>query len=134
MPGSGICACGNVCFEYSGEPVLTALCHCTECQRWSGSAFSSNVAVPTAHFSVTKGEPKCWTRLGVVTGKEHHHFFCGDCGTSLYSQPEAMAGVTQIKAGSLRETNIPIGAEIFVTRRQNYVSLVEGAQQATDMP
>lgn len=45
-----------------------------------------------------------------------------------------MAGVTQIKAGSLRETNIPIRAEIFVTRRQNYVSLVEGAQQATEMP
>lgn len=37
---------------------MTALCHCMDCQKWSGSAFSSNVAVPTAQFSVTKGLPR----------------------------------------------------------------------------
>lgn len=56
-----------------------------------------------------------------------------DCGTSLYSQPEGMPGITQIKTGSLQETNIPIAAEIFVTRRREYVSPVAGAIQASEM-
>ncbi|KAJ5168831.1 uncharacterized protein N7482_004425 [Penicillium canariense] len=52
-----------------------------------------------------------------------------ECGTSLYSQPESMPGVTQIKTGSLEETNIPIAVELFVTRRRDYVSPVENAKQ-----
>jgi hypothetical protein len=44
-----------------------------------------------------------------------------------------MPGITQIKAGSLQETNIPIAGEIFVTRRREYVSPVAGAIQASEM-
>lgn len=38
-----------------GEPALTALCYCSDCQKLTGSAFSSNVAVHTTSFSVTTG-------------------------------------------------------------------------------
>ncbi|GAD98202.1 predicted protein [Paecilomyces variotii No. 5] len=134
MPGSGTCACGNVAFTYSGDPALTVLCHCSDCRKWTGSAFSSNVAVPTANFSITKGKPKIWTRLGLVSGKEHPHFFCGDCGTNLYSQPGGMPGTTLIKAGSLSDDNIAIAAELFTTRRRNYITPVGSAQQAEQMP
>ncbi|KAJ5979801.1 hypothetical protein N7481_007099 [Penicillium waksmanii] len=128
MPGSGNCACGNIAFTY------TALCHCAGCQQWSGSAFSSNVAVPTTNFAVSKGTPKSWARLADVSGKEHRHFFCGDCGSSLYSQPEGMPGVTQIKSGNLHDTAIPIGVEIFATRRLGYVTPIVSANQAPEMP
>jgi hypothetical protein len=63
-----------------------------------------------------------------------HELTSVDCGTSLYSQPEGMPGVTQIKSGSLVEPNIPITAEIFVTRRRDYVTPIAGAMQASEMP
>ncbi|KIX93353.1 uncharacterized protein Z520_10996 [Fonsecaea multimorphosa CBS 102226] len=113
---------------------MTALCHCTDCQKWAGSAFSTNVAVPTSNFSLTKGTPKAWQRLAVVSGKPNYHFFCGDCGSNLYAQPQGMAGLTLIKAGSLEQTNISIVAELFVTRRRDYISPVPGAQQLDQMP
>lgn len=45
-----------------------------------------------------------------------------------------MPGTTLIKAGTLRETNIPIAAELYTTRRRRYVNAVDGAQQADQMP
>lgn len=102
MPGSGSCSCGNIALEYSGKycyfqsfcqsesfekllilPVasgysaITALCHCADCQKWSASAFSCNVIVPTSAFSILKGHPKSWSRIALVSGKPHAHFFCG---------------------------------------------------------
>ncbi|CEO60905.1 hypothetical protein PMG11_05373 [Penicillium brasilianum] len=134
MPGLGSCACGTVSFQYSGEPTLTALCHCKGCQNWGGSAFSSNVGVPTTNFSLTKGEPKSWVRNGDVSGKENRHFFCGGCGSSLFSRPEALGEITLIKSGCLEETNILIALELFATRRRDYIVPVADAKQAPEMP
>lgn len=73
----------------TGDPALTALCHCSDCQKWTGSAFSSNVVVPTTNFSIVKGTPKVWTRLGLVSGKEHLHFFCGgELNSGVTPEPE----------------------------------------------
>jgi hypothetical protein len=57
-----------------------------------------------------------------------------ECGTSLCSQPDGMPGVTNIKTGSPLETNVPIAAELFVTRRRDYVTPVIGANQAPGLP
>src|SRR5262245_64183152 len=43
---SGGCLCGAVRYEWSAEPLGTAICHCTHCQKVSGSAFSVNVVIP----------------------------------------------------------------------------------------
>ncbi|KAJ5881735.1 uncharacterized protein N7529_000407 [Penicillium soppii] len=102
------------------------------CQKFSGSAFSSNVAVPTANFTL-HGTPKSWSRIGLCSGKENVQFFCDECGSSLFSRPEAMPGTTLIKTGSLIDTDIKIMAELFVSRRRGYVGAVESAKQATEM-
>ncbi|KAH8807884.1 Mss4-like protein [Xylogone sp. PMI_703] len=133
MP-SGSCACGKITYEYSGEPALTALCHCPDCQKWTGSANTTNVAVPTTAFKLLTGTPKAWTRKALA-GKPHPHYFCGDCGSSLYSQPEGMAGTTLIKSGTLDNgaSNINIAAELFTRNRKGFLTAIEGAQQAQTM-
>lgn len=68
-----------------GEPAVTALCHCSDCQKWSGSGTQSMVAVPTSAFKITKGSPKTFTTIGADSGKEHPHFFCGSKFTLLFS-------------------------------------------------
>ncbi|KIM97520.1 hypothetical protein OIDMADRAFT_182816 [Oidiodendron maius Zn] len=134
MPGSGSCLCGNIAYEFTGEPAVTALCHCTECQKWGASTFSANAVVPTSAFNVTKGTPKSFPRIALVSGKPHNLFFCSDCGGHLYTQPESSPGTTNIQTGSLHDTNIPIAAELFVGRRCNYVEPLENALQVEKMP
>ena len=60
----------------AGELIETDLCHCTDCQKWSGGGYTSNVIVPQDAFQVTKGLPKCFTNIG-ESGMKHPHFFCG---------------------------------------------------------
>lgn len=57
-----------------------------------------------------------------------------DCGSSLFSRPEVLEGITLIKSGCLDETNIPISLEMFVTRRCGYVAPVANAAQVPEMP
>lgn len=66
--------------------------------------------------------------------EEKHILIMSDCGSSLYSQPVALAGVTQIKSGNLQRNVLPIMAEIFVSRRQDFVTAIEGTKQAPGMP
>lgn len=54
MSLNGSCMCGAVKYE-GGEPKVTALCHCTDCQKWTGGAFTSNAVVPEDSFKVVKG-------------------------------------------------------------------------------
>jgi len=134
MP-TGSCMCGDISYEYTGEPAVTALCHCSDCQKWSGGGTQSMVGVPSSAFNVTKGTPKSFTTIGADSGKEHARFFCGNCGSSLYSQPASMPGVTIIRAGGLDNgaSEIPIAVEFFSPNRRGFVHAVEGAQQAKTM-
>ncbi len=82
MSTKGSCLCGAVEYSYTGSPMTTALCHCTDCQKWSGSAYTSNVVVPRKEFKVTKGSPKHYNVKG-DSGKMNDHWFCG--GSSSFS-------------------------------------------------
>ncbi|RDL30813.1 Mss4-like protein [Venustampulla echinocandica] len=134
MP-SGSCLCGAINFEYTGEPAITAVCHCKDCQKWAGAAASTNVVVPHAQFKITKGTPKKHVSIP-DSGKPYPRFFCGDCGTSLYGQPEGMDGLTVIKAGTLDNgaADIPMAAELYIKDRVSFMKPVDGALQKEMMP
>ncbi|KAL1888582.1 hypothetical protein Sste5346_009451 [Sporothrix stenoceras] len=130
MP-SGSCLCGKVAYEYSGNPVTTAVCHCTDCQKWGGAGYSSNLAISTDALNITAGTPITYTRKG-LSGKDHVLAFCGTCGTSLYSQPDSLGSVTLIKTGTLDDAavrDLQVANELFVKDRLNFDSAVNGAVQ-----
>jgi hypothetical protein len=52
---NGGCLCRDVRYSASGEPVVTSICHCRDCQRHTGSAFVEVVAVPKEAFSIQRG-------------------------------------------------------------------------------
>ncbi|CRK25666.1 hypothetical protein BN1723_013652, partial [Verticillium longisporum] len=100
MTTKGSCACGAIAYQFEGEALAKALCHCIDCQKWTGGAFTSNAVVPRTAFSVTKGTPRTWDAVA-ASGKINKHFFCGDCGSSLYTELEVLPDVTCVKAGGL---------------------------------
>ena len=95
----GGCLCGAVRYSISGEPLVTAVCHCTHCQKQGGSAFSVVAVVADAQYSQT-GETRVYGDRG-ESGKAVQRHFCGECGSPIVSLVEAMPGLTIVKAGTL---------------------------------
>ncbi|OQD70727.1 hypothetical protein PENPOL_c001G05797 [Penicillium polonicum] len=128
----GSCMCGATAFTSHSEPIMTALCHCVDCQKWTGSAFTSNVVVPRDTFKVIKGIPKYFDIAG-ASGKNNRHFFCGTCGSNLFGELDIMDDKTVIKAGSLDNGEASlrnqVDIEFFVKNRVSYLPAVDVAKQ-----
>lgn len=101
-------------------------------KQWTGGAFTSNAVVPRTSFSVTKGSPKTWDVRG-DSGKVNKHFFCGNCGSGLYTELEVMPDMTCVKAGSLdggaASLGNKIGVEFYTKDRVGYLAAADGAKQ-----
>jgi len=86
----GGCLCGAVRYRVVGSPLSVSICHCVNCQRNSGSAFSVNCVFPSEALTMT-GSPAVYEDRG-DTGHIVRRVFCGRCGTplesrSVYSSP-----------------------------------------------
>jgi hypothetical protein len=125
-PRGGGCQCGSVRYHLEGEPVGLAVCHCTECQRQSGSAFGMSLAVPRNTFRLLSGELKR-SLLLCDSGRTEHCAFCPTCGTRIYHQ--VMEPVLSIKAGTLDDTSwLSPAAHYWTRRKQPWVLIPDGAR------
>lgn len=86
LPLSGSCRCGRTEFRIVSQPICTAACHCSGCQKMSSSAYSLTVMVPSDGFEVTKGEPV----IGGLHGADVHHYFCPHCMTWMFTRPQGV--------------------------------------------
>ena len=93
----GKCLCGEVGFECDAAPVVTVACHCTHCQKTSGSAFSVNAIVPGAAFRLT-GAYAVYADQG-ESGGSVERCFCPKCGSPLASR--LANGMVAVKVGAL---------------------------------
>jgi hypothetical protein len=101
MPSlDGACLCGQVTYSCEADPLATAVCHCTECQRQSGAPFSIVVAVPRDTLRVEGDSLSSYTTVGTDSGMEVERRFCGNCGSPIVSVP-AEGPMVFIKAGTL---------------------------------
>lgn len=100
---TGGCLCGAVRYAIEGQPAMQAVCHCSHCQKQSGSAFSTIVGVPDAQVTITQGAPKSFIDHG-DSGKAVERQFCANCGSPLFSKVEVAPGLTFVKSGTLDDT------------------------------
>jgi hypothetical protein len=101
----GHCLCGSISYTVaSEEPIMTAICHCTECQRQAGSAYSiiAGVAMEDLHIS---GETKVFDTIGSDRGEAAHRHFCGNCGSPIISVLADAEDIAWIKAGTLNDAS-----------------------------
>ncbi len=117
---TGGCLCGAVRYSVRGEPVHVGRCHCTDCRRESGSAFTIYAHWPVEQFEV-RGEIVSYEGRG----------FCPRCGSRLLNPPEPGDGLIEVRIGT--HDDAPFGlkpeAEIWVKRREAWIPPVEGAAQ-----
>ena len=104
MKVDGGCACGAIKVEAEADPEKTQLCHCTDCQTATGTAFRVSVPVPGTTLKLT-GTPAIYVKTTADSGNPRVQGFCGTCGTPLYSTTPG-EGVQQtyvLRVGILRQ-------------------------------
>ncbi|MFK7831607.1 MAG: GFA family protein, partial [Congregibacter sp.] len=86
MKVNGGCFCGELRYEAQIDPGKTGICHCRDCQRFSGSAFRTIAVVRPEQFAFTSGDPSFFEKTGASAGVRKTAF-CGACGSHICSLP-----------------------------------------------
>lgn len=86
MKINGGCHCGQITYEAEVDPETVEICHCTDCQTLSGSAYRTVVPAMEGTFRLLSGEPRTYVKQSGI-GTPRAQVFCPNCGTHLYSAP-----------------------------------------------
>ncbi|MGE3302965.1 MAG: GFA family protein [Hyphomonadaceae bacterium] len=98
------CVCGALSVRTEGEPEAVVACHCTECQRRTGSVFG--VGAYFAHGQVAiSGAASSFLRE--VEGRPFRTFFCPTCGTSVYWETAKHPGGVGVAVGAFADPCFP---------------------------
>jgi hypothetical protein len=80
----GRCHCGQIAYAAEVEPDGMLVCHCTDCQTLTGTAFRAVVTAPAETFVLRSGVPKTYVKTA-ESGNKRRQAFCGNCGAPLYA-------------------------------------------------
>ena len=117
---TGGCLCGKVRYTLTGEPLATMVCHCTHCQKQTGTSFSILLAAKSAAVSVT-GTLASYADEG-SSGQPIRRKFCSTCGSPILSEPDVAPGMVFLKAGTLDDTKgLNPTKEIWCQSAQSWV-------------
>jgi hypothetical protein len=105
MKIDGKCHCGVISFEAEVDSTFFGICHCSDCQTLSGSAFRVVVNVAADKF-LLRGEPKTYMKTAEQSGNQSVLAFCDNCGTSIYSCTAAeIPKAYKLRLGIVRQRN-----------------------------
>ena len=97
----GGCVCQNIRYRFSGTPLRVTICHCTWCQRRTGSAFGVELVVNKAQFELVAGVPAIYRHVSDGSGRWVDQHFCNNCGSNIGLTLEAVPAIRSIAIGSL---------------------------------
>ena len=102
MKVHGGCHCGAVRYEAEVDPARVGICHCTDCQKLTGSAYRVTVRAQSGDFRLLAGTPKTYIKTG-DSGAQRAQVFCGDCGSPLYTYAVDEASTIGLRVGCIDE-------------------------------
>jgi hypothetical protein len=103
MKIDGSCHCGRITYQAEVDSETVVICHCTDCQTLSGSAFRTVVPTREGTFTLLTGRPKIYVKVG-ESGNEREQAFCADCGSPIYSAPPgAGTKIVGLRVGTIRQ-------------------------------
>jgi hypothetical protein len=101
MKVDGSCHCGAITFEADVEPETARICHCTDCQQLTGTAFRSTVQARAETF-VLRGSPTLYVKTA-DSGNKRTHAFCPTCGAPVFAAALPNPKTYSVRLGSLRQ-------------------------------
>lgn len=123
-PMTGKCTCGEVAYELTEAPMFVHCCHCTWCQRETGSAFAHNALIESEYVRLLRGSPE---RVEVPSNSGAGQVIsrCPSCRIALFSHyGAAKEAVCFVRVGTLDDPNrCPPDIHIFTSSKQRWVQL-----------
>jgi len=98
----GGCHCGYIKYEADVDPATVRICHCTDCQNLTGSAYRVTVPARKEAFRLLAGEPRIYFKTA-ESGTRRAHGFCPDCGTPIYATQVTDPQVYGLRVGTIRQ-------------------------------
>ena len=121
LPLTGGCQCGALRYQVTAAPLMIYACHCTNCQKQTGSAFVLSATVIEPTFSFTSGEPGKfeWTS---DAGNSRYGYYCKDCGGRIANGQNPTINILSLRAGTFDDTSwVRPAGHIWVGSAQSWV-------------
>jgi hypothetical protein len=129
----GTCHCGRITYEADIDPERVGVCHCTDCQTLSGSAFVVYLPVPKESLRL-RGEPKVYVKTS-ESGTRRAQAFCADCGSRLYASAERDPQVFNLRIGTVRQrASLPPRIQIWCRSALPWVMDLASVRQHPKQP
>jgi hypothetical protein len=96
------CHCGAIRYEATVDPGATAICHCADCQKLTGSAYRVSVPARGGSFRLLLGAPSVYIKVG-DSGARRAQAFCGNCGSPLYTYDADAPQIVGLRVGCIDE-------------------------------
>ena len=135
MKIDGRCHCGFITYEAEVDRDKVVICHCTDCQTLSGSAFRTVVGARESSFKLLSGEPKIYVKTG-ESGSKRQQSFCPQCGTPIYSAPAAEGPkVYSLRVGTIRQRNELVPTlQLWARSAQRWLGEIGGMRKFEKQP
>jgi hypothetical protein len=131
MKIDGACSCGSIRIEGEADPDTVSVCHCTDCQTASGSAFRVSMPVKGEVFKVS-GKPTIYIKTTAESGNPRAQAFCPTCGAALYSTTpgEGQQAMYIVRVGILRQRDqLTPKRQIWWRSARDWVSGLDGIRK-----
>jgi hypothetical protein len=103
MQITGACHCGAIRYEADVDPASAGICHCTDCQILSGTAFRFSIRATPGSFRIASGTPRVYTKTA-ESGNQREQAFCEHCGTPIYAvSPGPEPRTYSLRAGAIHQ-------------------------------
>lgn len=117
----GGCACGSVRYRLGSAPLFVHCCHCTECQRQTGSAFVLNALIETDRIALLAGSPEP-VPVPTGSGRPHDIHRCPSCRVALWSDYGRRPALRFVRVGTLdAPARLPPDVHIYTRSRLPWV-------------
>ena len=97
----GGCVCGKVRYSIYGAPIRATICHCTWCQKRTGSAFGVELVFEKDQVQFHSDSLSVYRKVSDESGRWLDQHFCNTCGSNIGLTLEAVPSIQSISAGSL---------------------------------
>ena len=122
MKIDGQCHCGYLSYEATADPEAVAICHCTDCQTLSGTAFRTAVWVAPDNFRLLKGEPTEYIKT-TDRGARTIQAFCPRCGSQIYATHLPEPKFYAVRTGTVRQRDQLVPRrQIWARSQQSWLS------------
>lgn len=125
----GGCVCGAIRYRVSGPAAIAQACHCTFCQRRTGSAFALVVAFKEDQVEVTGSTISQYEHRSDESSRWLRNHFCSQCGTSVMITLERNPGVRVIPGGTFDDPHwFRLSRHIWIRSAHDWIAFPPDVQ------